>query len=87
MFVIMIIMLIDDNNQCTGDFGGAGREVSLHPCHRSYEVMLERLLSGYVDVNADLISDCEESTDELIKNKSRATHQQLNRAKPNGPKK
>ena len=59
MFVIMIIMLIDDNNQCTGDFGGAGREVSLHPCHRSCEVMLERLLSGYVDVNADLISDCE----------------------------
>ena len=94
----MIIMLIDDNNQCTGDFGGAGREVSLHSCYRSYEVMLMMMMMTLqhtlwgdakkeYDVEYADDNDYEGLTNQLIKKKFRATHQQLNRAKPNGPKK
>ena len=68
LMVIVMIKVLKLLNHCPGNFGGAGREVSLHPCHRSYEVMLKRLLSGYVDENADLISDYEEFNVEMIKN-------------------
>ena len=82
-----------------GDIRGAGRKVSLHPCHPSYEVIALKsheviviLITRALEVPTNamtllmmLIVDIEHET--FKTNLARATHEQLNRAKPNGPKK
>ena len=81
-----------------GDIRGAGREVSLHPCHPSNEVIAFEsheviliLITRALEVPTNamtllmLIIDIKHETYKT--NLARATHEQLNRSKPNGPKK
>ena len=87
--IILFRMMMMTN---PGDIRGAGRKVSLHPCHPSYEVMALKsheviviLITRALEVPTRMMMMTNPGN--IQTNLARATHDQLNRAKPNGPKK